>query len=409
MSTRETRASGYREQSMPALRSDLNILSVSPDAGCRVVDGVSGVHYDFGKKEAFLLRRLGSGASPRQLAEDFSRHFGQDCSAEDIVAFLQLLQSWDLLVGSVPPAAGPVEEENDSAYLWRPNRFHLFNPQKLLDVLLDLLQPLRFVFPVLAGLLFVVGCIMALRHYDSLASAITSSFKEYGVVGKLLVTTATVNLASQVARGLVARHFCMATPSFGIWLELGLVPRFNLQIIPGRHITRKTRLWLSATSTLVRISMFGGGVLLWHMAIYSRGLSSFAALVSFIAFVGLAFSANPFWRSDGVNFFSALLRIPDLRERSHRMFWSLFSRKPPAVARHTTRRLGGMALFGMCSIFFLYAVFGYVAYSVFRALEKSFQGAGVALALMLFGYIGFSMSRAHKAKKAGKGRMKQGA
>ena len=379
------------------LRSGLRIIRSPDSAGCRLVEENSGAEHEFGPQECFMLQKLHGGGDLEALSMDFSRQFGRRYTDGEMRLFLQKLADRGLLASPQSSGSGSDINQQSLSSMERPNRLHLFSPELFFAFLQSAFRPLRHAFLWGSLLLFLVGGYVASRHYVAFSGTISSAFRDYGLVGKILVTTITVNLATQIARGVVARHFALATPSFGIGLALGLLPRFSVTIVPSGQIGRKARLWLSGTPTLVRLAFCGGGAILWYLAIYSRGLSTLAALVSFMAFIGLAFSANPFWRSEGVNFFSALLRVPDLRERSHRMFWSLFCRRPPAIARHS-QASRGMAVFGFCSIVFLYSFFAYIAYTVFRTLEKSFQGAGVVLALMLFCYIGFSMNRARKAK-----------
>ncbi len=267
-----------------------------------------------------------------------------------------------------------------------PRCLRLIKPQMIFDFLLDILSPFRYLLLTLAILITSIGCFVAIRHYDALSESVISALKEYGLIGRIIFTFLTINLATQIFKGLVARHFRLSTPSFGVGLGLGLFPRFSLEIEPATHTSRKARLWLSSSSIQLRIFFFGGGVFLWFLAASSKGLSSLAALVAVVALIGLAFSANPFFRSEAATFLAALLEIPGLREKSQRRFWSIFSRKPTAVARHN-RSSPGMVIFGLCSILLIYAFFGFIAYRIFWSLERSFQGFGVALAITLFIYI----------------------
>jgi hypothetical protein len=393
------------------LRDDLIITASGEPAGCIVADELHGRTYEFAEKECFLLRQLVRPRGSVELAVLVSAKFKERCRPGDIDDFRGMLHGWNLLRPVRPASADEadwagsedVSDEVEAAIAETggdqeapppasPNRWHLFKPQKILDVLTEAFYPLRYLFIASVPLLFLLGLILVARHYSLFIDAVGRSTQQFGFIGKLLMTTITVNILAQIARGCVARQAGLSTTSAGIFLELGLIPRFNVQIEPQGPVPRHTRLWLSATTPLVRLASFGFGVALWWMARYSTTLSLIGVTIAAISFIGLAFSANPLWRTDGAAFFSALLDVPDLRLRSHRLFWDLFRRKPAVLSRHG-RGFRRLAIFGMLSLLFFYAAFIYIAYDVFRRFESSWEGAGVVLWLAVCIYAGWSIWR----------------
>jgi len=393
------------------LRDDLIITATGEPSGCIVADELNGRTYEFAEKECFLLRQLVHPRGSVELAVLVAGKFKERCSPREIDEFRRVLHGWNLLRPARPSSADEadwavtldVSDEVEAATAEAvadegapppasPNRWHLFKPQKILDVLTEALYPLRHIFIAAVPLFFFLGLILVARHYALFIDAVGRSTQQFGFIGKLLMTTITVNILAQIARGCVARQAGLSVTSAGIFLELGLIPRFNVQIEPQGPVPRRTRLWLSATTPLVRLASFGFGVALWWMARYSTTLSLIGVTIAAISFIGLAFSANPLWRTDGAAFFSALLDVPDLRLRSHRLFWDLFRRKPAVLSRHG-RSFRRLALFGLLSLLFFYAAFIYIAYDVFRRFEKDWQGAGVALWLALVIYCGWSIWR----------------
>lgn len=393
------------------LRDDLIITATGEPAGCIVVDGRHGQTYEFAEKECFLLRQLVRPRRSVELAVLISGKFKERCSPHDIDDFRRMLHGWNLLRpvrlpsaedadwadhadvgGEVEAALAATGGEEGPPPPASPNRWHLFRPQKILDVLTEAFYPLRHLFIASVPLLFLLGLILVARHYGLFIDAVGRSTQQFGFIGKLLMTTITVNIVAQIARGCVARQAGLSTTSAGIFLEVGLIPRFNIQIEPQGPVPRRTRLWLSATTPLVRLASFGIGVALWWMARYSTTLSLIGVTIAAISFIGLAFSANPLWRTDGAAFFSALLDVPDLRLRSHRLFWDLFRRKPAVLSRHG-RGFRRLAIFGLLSLLFFYAAFIYIAYDVFRRFERSWEGAGVVLWLAICIYVAWSIWR----------------
>ncbi|MFZ4483688.1 MAG: hypothetical protein ACOYOL_06875 [Chthoniobacterales bacterium] len=382
------------------VRDDLLITPKKDPPGCVVADEVAGTSYELGEREYFLFQQLEHPRQSVALAALVSGKFNQRCSARDIDEFRALLHGWNLL-RLVGPDGNPINVGKDGLEASlddsapppaSPNRWHVFNPEKYLDVLTEVLYPVRYLFVASVPFFFCLGIILVARHYSLFLQAVGKSTQEFGFVGKLLMTTITVNVVAQIARGCVARQAGLRVKSAGIFLEIGLIPRFNAHIEANGPVARRTRLWLSATTPLVRFASFGVGVAVWWMARYNETLSFIGVAIAAISFIGLAFSANPLWRTDGAAFFSALLDVPDLRLRSHRMVWDLFRRKPAVLSRHG-RAFRRLVIFGLLSILFFYAAFIYIAYDVFDQFERQWNGAGVVLWLVLVIYCGWSIYR----------------
>lgn len=401
-------------ESMPegqVLRDDLRVRTTSDPPGCVVEDPVLGASYEFGPREHFLLRQLRHPRSSEEIAARFTANFGDACTAAEVDDFRRMLAGWNLL-RSPDEAGGEIEamledgaaaagDEPDAAaggpeYLATPNRLHLGDPRPMLDFFADILAIFRPLFVLSVPVLVVLGVTVMIRHYSAYMDSVELSTRQYGFIGKLLLTTITVNIFAQFVRGIYARQAGLNVPSFGIFMELGLIPRFNMQVVPDGPIPRKTRLWLSAMTPLCRMAAFGFGVLVWRLARPGSNLSLLGATIAGISLIGLIFSANPLWRTDGAAFFSALLDVPELRTRAQRMFWDAFRRKPPVLHRHG-KRFRRLAIYGMLSIIFLYLAFGYIALDAFDRLEKSFNGAGVALWLAICAYAGYSIWRVQRA------------
>lgn len=391
------------------LRDDLRISAVADAPGCVVEDPVLGRRYEFGEREHFLLQQLRHPHSAEEIAARFTGAFGDPCRAEDVDEFRRMLGGWHLLrapdepggdleamLGEAGDEAADPEEERGPEYLATPNRLHLGDPRPMLDFLADILGIFRPLFLLSVPVLVLLGVTVMVRHYSAYLDAVELSTRQYGFIGKLLLTTITVNIFAQFIRGIYARQAGLNVPSFGIFMELGLIPRFNMQVVPDGPIPRETRLWLSAMTPLCRLASFGLGILIWRLAHPGSNLSLLGATIAGISLIGLIFSANPLWRTDGAAFFSALLDVPDLRTRAQRMFWDSFRRKPPVLSRHgkSFRRL---AIYGMLSVIFLYLAFGYIALDAFERLEKNFDGAGVALWLAIIAYAGYSIWRVQRA------------
>jgi putative peptide zinc metalloprotease protein len=387
---------------MRLLRTDIKIIPNEQGDNCHVQDEASGEIYEFGAVEYFLIDLFKQAYDIQKVVDACNSHFDLHYTHEDIEEFLGLLGQWGLLQdsGAKPPPDVAEEEstEQDALDVQRPNRWHLFKPDKVLVGLYRTLYPLR-IFGWLIPLVFTIGVITVIKNSSAFLTDMSKAMAEFGLLGRLLFAAISINLITQVARGLVARHFALATPSFGFLLLFGLIPRFNLQIIANSATERTARLWLSVTSTLVRLLLFGLAVIAWATSRPSGTfLSSIAAELAVICLISLAFVANPLWRGDGSNFLSALINVPNLYKRSRSTLWGFFVPQPSVISRHARHRIL-LGLFGLASTLFFIALIGFIGLKVFNYLEQQYQGSGVSLFLFLAAYISFNLRRQAQAAK----------
>lgn len=396
---------------MRLLRSDLVVTPLPDASGCQIHDDQGGKVYEFGAVEQFLIEQFLRPYQIKQVCTDCNARFGLQYTSDDISDFLGLLADWDLLQEveserSEENGSGEVNQEPANRIsaaehkkdLQQPNRWHLFNPELLLDSLCRALYPLRFMV-WLIPLFFAIGGIAVMFNPNAFFADLSVASSRFGLLGRLALAAFTASFFSQVARGVVARYYGLPTPSFGLLMLFGLVPRFNVQIIPAGSLERETRLWLSATSTLVRLLLFGVAALLWAMTHASgSSLPIIGVELALLSIMSLVFIANPLWRGDGSTFLSALLDIPDIQRRSRNALLGLFFRQPTVIARYSKHRLV-LGLIGLASLTFFLLVLGFIIYKAFTYLESHYQGAGVALFLLVSVYVSLTIRRQIKAKK----------
>lgn len=391
---------------MHLLRNDI-LIAPSSD-GCELTDERTGKTYEFGEVEYYLIEQFRSSYCVDEVAACCNKRFDQKFSATDVDEFLHLLATWGLLGHSSnasllePKALSDKGESADAEELGgQPNRWHLFNPQGLFDVLNRGLVPVRKLV-WLTPLMFIFGLITMMSNWDAFFADLSDAFFRFGLVGRLLFAAITVNLISQVLRGLVARYFQLRTPSLGVILFLGLIPRFNVQVKAEGEPSRNARLWLTSISITTRLLLFGFAALLWGTMRSSGSSLAFVGVeLALLSVVGLILVANPLWRGDGVNFLSAWLDVPHLQKRSKRAMLSFFIRQPEVLTRHTKHRIA-LGLFGLAAATFFLVIVVFLAYTIFRILEAQFQGAGVALFLLLVAYVSLTVKRQGEGGKVGK-------
>lgn len=390
---------------MQLLRDDLVISPRQNSAGCHVLDCSTGREYEFGAVEHFLVQQFRNPYDLEQVRNTVNTQFDLQLTSDNIKEFLSLLSEWGLLdngkkqeqnVHSRPSedfvlskSKANVDEHNQSQH----GSVRLFNPEKLLDGLLGIFSFFRYMV-WLTPLFFGFAIITVLSNWNNFLGELSLANARFGLLGRLFFAALVLSFISQVARGAVARYFGLATPSLSLVFFLGLIPRFNIQIISPDDICKRNQLWLIATPTLVRLWVFGGTSLLWILTRTSgTSLSSIAIEFAFVSIFGLVLIANPFWLGDGANFLATWLEIPGMQQRSRKALWRFIFGQPDLVKYHSRNTLF-MVPFGFVSITLFFAVVSYIIYQLFTYLESHYHGAGVALFLFLSVYVSLKMRRA---------------
>jgi putative peptide zinc metalloprotease protein len=208
----------------------------------------------------------------------------------------------------------------------------------------------------------------------------------------------TLWVADEIARGLVARRFGLATPSFGVTRKLER-PRFHIQVVTGGMLPRGVRLWLSGAPLLMRFFLFGTTAIAWIMIRPSGSyLATIAVELLAISIMSIVLKSNPLWVGDGPRFLSALLDIPMIQKRSWSALRRFFVRQPAVIARYTKHQFL-LGLFGLCSTAFVATICIKITSQLFLYLEEQFRGAGVALFIAIYASVGWQINRLIRNKK----------
>ena len=390
---------------MQLLRNNITISPLPDSPGCKLFDGDNdGKTYEFGEIEYYLLEQLQKPYLIDEVIAECNERFAQNINEKDVEEFFSLLAEWGLLQDTNDPSGKSkmefIEDREQSESLQKqelqqPNRWHLFNPQKLLDFLNKRLYFINKLF-WLTPLVFAFGIATIISDWHDFLTDISDAMNAFGMIGRLLLAAVTVNLISQLSRGTVARRFHLPTPSLGLMLVFGLIPRFNVQVIIENNLDRKTRLWLSAILPVVSVWVFTFSVVLWATSRASGTfLSIIGAEIAIISTISFVVTTNPFMPV-GANLFSTWLDVPNLRKRSLRAITGLFIQQPDVIKKHSKKYRIAFALFGLTSFLFLICLIGFIGNLIFTILERRFQGAGVSLFLFLIVYVIWNIRKQKK-------------
>ncbi|MCP4263341.1 MAG: HlyD family efflux transporter periplasmic adaptor subunit [Planctomycetes bacterium] len=394
---------------MKLLRDDLIIYPAKDDSNKFFIkDPSTNEMFEFEEKEYYLINAIKSPYHERVLLTKFNAKFREKEPPEYFSGLIAMLDEWGLLKDE-REFNNASESRRQTVNTPQINRWHLFRPEKILDLICHLLYPLRYLV-WLIPLLLLFSLAGILFNLQEVANGLATAKAYLGLIGRLIFAGFTVSLISQFFKGAVAHHFGLQVPSFGIMLIFGLIPRFNVHIVPSPGMAKAKRLWLSATSTLARLVLFGFGTILW-LATKASGslLPSIGAELAFLSAIGLLLVANPLWKGDGYNFLAAFLEMPNLRQRANNALRGMVSRRPDVIERYAKQSSFAFVLYALASIVFLAALIAFLVYMVAQRLVSQYQGAGVTIFLLLVGYVVFNFRRKAKSKKLSEQKLRENA
>ncbi len=256
------------------------------------------------------------------------------------------------------------------------NHWSLMKPQRFLDFLLPAVGWMRYL-KVLVPLAFVLAVFGFVNNLDMFFMDIASIKNRVSFFGRLVFTFFTISLATQLHRGLTARYFGFETPSFGVMLVFGLLPRFNMRVTVPEDAKRKARLWTLGVPLYVRFIMFPLGIVVW---LSSRGQGNFVshigAGVAMLSLISFLFVANPLLGGAGYRFLSELFAVQNLRKKAFLRLKSIFGGQPQVIKQYMDPSPAAL-YYGLASIGFTLALAGFIGFGAARWLEMNYQGLGV--------------------------------
>jgi len=431
------------------LKKNLSVTESEDDGVIvyQVRDPQSDESFEFGEMEWFLLSRLDKGALPAEIIEDFKDKYNtdvsldqfqelvnmamewglcqeqtdQDDNAENVISFSSSKERIDELSGRGATAARhaqaiegqyrPAMKNGESGDKFDANTdrrieeaykdpdltWTWFDPGNMFLSLSQALSFLRYsvyIIPliVLTGLFVVFNNLHYVVHDLFLFRAPLT------ILHILFYSMFTVNLITQIGRGIICRGLGMDVHGFGIRVILALIPRFGVYTEGISRLSKRQQILAHAGPLLIRMTLFGCCSVLWVMTRNNGTYFSFGALtVATISVVSFVLSVNPLINSNGYKVLTTIYGIPNLRRKA---YMTLFNRPGPQGRQISTDDVFALKLYAIASVSFWVLLIGAVVIFAAKRLETSFQGTGVVLFLILFVYFVISFRRRFKKRRA---------
>lgn len=321
---------------MLTLRQDLDLSeSARSEHGGRVwllQDVINNRYFKLGFDEVKLLAKL------RRLKLDFQnldscaselkKSLGSNWSAERVKDFLLFLKQNNLLTANGLESRAALLRQREHlqpgffkkllrSYLFM--RFHMLNPNKLLDLIMPYLSWLfRPGFWLFLFLNTAVALYLTSRQLDYFLSSFIGYFNVQGLV-IAGVAIAFAKVLHEMGHAVVARRYGCSVNSMGFALLIFWPVLFTDTTDSWRLKDPKKRALIGSAGVLTELVLASFCLLLWNFVDEGNLKSALFILATTTWILTLAINLNPLMRFDGYFVLSDLLGVENLQGRSFAM------------------------------------------------------------------------------------------
>lgn len=274
-----------------------------------------------------------------------------------------------------------------------------FNPDGLFSFLSEKLLPLKYVV-YLAPAIALIGLFVVFHNLQELINDHVHFRAPLTVIQLLIFSMFTVNLFTQVARGVVCSAYGLEVDGFGIRMIFSLLPRFGVHTHGITRLSKKEQLWVHASPLIIRMVMFGCFAVMWIM-MRNNGthIASVAMMIASISFISFFTSLNPLVNSNGYKLLARWLDTPNLRRKGYRALFGGRKERGPQSDEADSNLLAFKA-YALASATFWLSLIGLLSYFAATWLETNLSGTGVFLFILMFSYFVISFLRNSNKRRA---------
>ncbi|MCU7810769.1 MAG: peptidase M50, partial [Candidatus Thiodiazotropha sp. (ex Notomyrtea botanica)] len=289
-------------------------------------DPISERHFRLSPEAYHLIDRFNGTRSLEEIWQSAQNRWQDPPSQSDFIRLLMQLQG----VGTIQEGAAsePLKllERRKKPRQWLMQlrnplslRLPLWDPDKLLDRLLPLVQPLICRTGLVIWLLLVLGSLLqAGVHWQEISLNITSQLLSAQNLVLMGLAYLLMKALHELAHGIAVKHWGGEVHQVGV-LFLALIPMPYVDASAASGFAeRRARVAVGAAGILVELAL--ACLALWLWLATEQGLVS--ALAYNMMLIGgvstLLVNGNPLLKFDGYYVFSDLLDIPNLSTRSNR-------------------------------------------------------------------------------------------
>ena len=382
---------------LPARRLDLVIKHVG-DGRHVVKDPRARSFYELGAEESFLLTQLDGRRGAAEVRAAFEERFSTPLDAEDLDAFLEMVEQQGLLDlpadTAEPPTpdpagarrGGPDPTSHSSLLYWRRT---ILDPDRLLTWLAPRLAFCWTAPAFAASLLGIIAATGILWANQSEVADGLGSVLRWETAAVAWLTVVIVTALHEFAHGLTCKHFGGEVHEMGV-LFMFFMPCLYCNVSDAWLMPeRSRRLWITFAGGYFELFLWSLSVLVWRVTLPGTHVNFLAFVVLSTCGVLTLFNFNPLLKLDGYYLLSDWWGISNLQQRSTAYLmaqvrcWLWGGQRPEAV--HDARRL---LLYGCVSLLYQVLFLTIMLVAITRLQSQRFGLAGWAAGALLVGLSG---------------------
>ena len=314
-----------------------------------VKDPVARRYFRFTESQAAILELLSSPTDAETIAAQASEKLGTRVSPATIAAFLDSLESKDLL--DTPAVreklGGGLAPRKESSILYK--QVASFDPERIFNWLLPRTRwAFTPAFQLLGCFFILSGLTIFFLHWDDLRAA-TPNLLNIWTILMVWPIVFSVSAYHEFSHGLTCRHFGGQVKEVGFML-IYFSPAFYCDVSDAWMFReRRQRMFVTFAGGYAQLMLWGLCTIIWRITEPDTIINH--AMVIVVLFSGLQtlFNFNPLIKLDGYYMLSDYLEVPNLRSKAFRTLWSWITRSPKRKAFREER---AQLIYGACALVF---------------------------------------------------------
>jgi multidrug efflux pump subunit AcrA (membrane-fusion protein) len=332
-----------RRPPLPRFRRDLEITPPAKGAAVRtyiVRNPATNERFEFSEEDYFICQCLDGRSGEEEALLKAQQFLGSTVTSDYIQRLIAQLRQLNLLetaVASPAPTEGEsAEQESTSGGLLdaddedgdlgtsRAGRWPLFNPSRMFARAAAVCGRHRWFF-ILWALALIPGVPMAvyiwIRHTDLMVGDLAGS-NALPYLASMAFSLMTVNLMRCLVSGTMCAYYGGHIQELGLRMRFDLILRFYVDRRIVKRLDRIPRMWVYASTILLRLSVLSAGVWIWYVfRTTGTTLSFWGIVLAQTGLLGLIVSFLPDRSADGFKLMLTAFRLPlDLIPRAMTVF-----------------------------------------------------------------------------------------
>lgn len=314
-------------------------------------DPVARRYFRFTESQAAILELLDTPTDAEDLAARASAKLGGTISPATIAAFLDSLDSRNLLdTPAVRERLGTAISPNkhkQSSVLYK--QVASFDPEPIFNWLLPRTRwAFTSAFHVFGCFLILCGVTIFYLHWDELRAA-TPNLLNIWTILMVWPIVFSVSAYHEFSHGLTCRHFGGQVKEVGFML-IYFSPAFYCDVSDAWMFReRRQRMLVTFAGGYAQLMLWGLCTIVWRITDPDTYINHIMLVVVLFSGLQTLFNFNPLIKLDGYYMLSDYLEVPNLRSKAFGTLWNWITRNSKRKAFREER---AQLIYGACALLF---------------------------------------------------------